>query len=154
MESISNYSRLMEMFHRAQSHHARQREIDLGLGGEINEFGQSRVDRIPRDEVKTVTMPLLSGLLGGNTKYIWLSASPVVIEIELADPTAGLMTGKGGRAEKGLHGELVPAIGDVAVDLSLSDLEYDRAQPPERGRRKGVPRESDECFLKARTSFG
>ena len=38
-------------------------------------------------------MPILSGLLGGNTKYIWLSASPVVIEIELADATAGLMTG-------------------------------------------------------------
>ena len=53
-----------------------------------------------RDSAKTVSMPILSGLLGGNTKYIWLSASPVVIEIELADSRAGVMTGKGGGAEE------------------------------------------------------
>ena len=58
-------------------------------------------------DVKTVTMPILSGLLGGNTKYIWLSASPVVIEIELADPRAGIMTGKGvGRSSRGLPGSV------------------------------------------------
>ena len=48
----------------------------------------------------TVTVQLLSGLLkGSNTNYIWLSASPVVIEIEFADGSARIMKGSGGGGE-------------------------------------------------------
>ena len=35
IESLSNYGRLMTMLQRALTHHARQRELDLGLGGRI-----------------------------------------------------------------------------------------------------------------------
>ena len=44
VESLSNYGRLMTMLQRSLTHHARIREIDLGVGGHILESGQEIVD--------------------------------------------------------------------------------------------------------------
>ena len=93
VKDIGSYGRLYEQVHRSQSKAARQRELDLGICGEIDEYGDAQTEMIGAGSTKTVTMNLLSGLLSGQSKYIWLSASPLTIELELAAFDANLQAG-------------------------------------------------------------
>ena len=49
------------------------------------------MDAIEAADQRTVMCPLFSGLFTGNTKYLWLSAMNITVELELADTYANIL---------------------------------------------------------------
>ena len=83
------------------------------------------MDAIDAADQRTVMCPLFSGLFTGNTKYLWLSAMNITVELELADTYANIVTVSQGAAGAEVHAhsddfhiQEVNLLGDV-VHISL-----------------------------------
>jgi len=91
-EDIYGWNRVTQQFHTMQNVETRQRDLDLGGGGGIEEYGQTTMHAYEVGEQRTVMCPIFSGLFTGNSKYFWLSAMNITVELELAHATANLLT--------------------------------------------------------------
>ena len=119
VEDITMYGRCYEQFFLGLTKEARQRELDLGFVGQVDENGAVTMEAIANSTAKTVSMNLLCGLFSGQTKYIWLSAmGPITLEIELANKDACLDTSSSGSSSFTITNAMVlGSVVDVAPDL-------------------------------------
>ena len=107
-EDIYSWNRVAQMFSMMQNPKTRDKEADLGGGGYTSVAGYDLyMDQINAADQRTVMCPLFSGLFTGNTKYLWLSAMNITVELELADTYANILkTSTGGPgAEVSAHSD-------------------------------------------------
>ena len=103
-EDIYSWNRVAQMFSMMQNPNTRDKEADLGGGGYTSVGGYDLyMDPIEASDQRTVLCPLFSGLFTGNTKYLWLSAMNITVEMELADQYANLVKISTGAAGSETH---------------------------------------------------
>ena len=66
VEDITMYGRCYEQFFLGLTKEARQRELDLGFVGQVDENGAVTMEAIAQSTAKTVTMNLLCGLFSAD----------------------------------------------------------------------------------------
>ena len=92
-EDIYSWNRVAQMFSMMQNVPTRNEEADLGGAGEVDEAAgyDLFMDPILADDQRTVMCQLFSGLFTGNTKYLWLSAMNITVEMERGENLANLI---------------------------------------------------------------
>ena len=92
-EDIYSWNRVAQMFSMMQNVPTRNKEANQGGGGEVDEAAGFDLDMDPTlgGDQRTVICPLFGGLFTGNTKYLWLSAMNITVEMEPSDTKASLI---------------------------------------------------------------